>query len=100
MPFRKPHKRPAESKRGANKPQTPAEVTDFARRHGAEAVKILLHIARHSENDTARIAACRALLDRGGNRSMEASLSPIQTHEERLEEIEQCLRSTQQHRHQ
>jgi hypothetical protein len=42
-----------------------ADIKALAQSFGAEAITSLIEIARNSENDQARIAASRELLDRG-----------------------------------
>jgi hypothetical protein len=56
-------------RRGGRQAGTPnkatAEVKELAQTHGAKAIEELARIAFSSDNDTARIAAIRELLDRG-----------------------------------
>lgn len=41
------------------------EIKAIAGQHGEEVIGILLGIARASESDPARVAACREIIDRG-----------------------------------
>lgn len=46
-----------------------AEVKSLAQQHGAEAIEVLRKIMQESDNEPARIAAAKELLDRGYGRS-------------------------------
>lgn len=41
-----------------------AEVKALAQKHGPDAIKTLAKLAKDADSDTAKIAACRELLDR------------------------------------
>jgi hypothetical protein len=41
-----------------------AEVKSLAQKHGPDAIKTLARLAKEADSDTAKIAACRELLDR------------------------------------
>jgi hypothetical protein len=49
-----------------------ADVKALAQNHGGEAIAMLATILTTSENDSARIAAAKELLDRGYGKSMQA----------------------------
>ena len=47
------------------RPKGHGEIRDLARRHTATALRTLIEIAEHGENESARVSAANALLDRG-----------------------------------
>lgn len=49
-----------------------AELKAVAGEYTAEAIEILIGIARASESDAAKVSACRELLDRGHGKSTQA----------------------------
>lgn len=50
-----------------------AEIRTLASAYSAEAISILVEIARNADSDTAKIAACRELLDRGHGKARQAT---------------------------
>lgn len=48
------------------------EIKEAARLHGPEAIKKLLFLMRHGENETVQLAAANGLLDRGFGRPAQA----------------------------
>ena len=49
-------------------------LSDLARRHTADALQVLIEIAKHGESEAARVSAACAILDRGYGK-------PSQSHE-------------------
>lgn len=69
---------------GAGRPsgslsKTTADIRALAQSFGAEAINRLAHLAMNAENETAQIAACKELLDRGYGRSVQ-SLQNLDEH--------------------
>jgi hypothetical protein len=59
-PFRK-----GQSGNPGGRPKGDGEIRELARQHTALALRTLSEIADHGENESARVAAANALLDRG-----------------------------------
>lgn len=69
---------------GAGRPpgavnKTTADIKALAQSFGAAAVERLAHLAMKAESETAQIAACKELLDRGYGRSVQ-SLQNLDEH--------------------
>ena len=60
-------------------------LSEMAREHAPEALRVLLHVATKGESESARVTAANAILDRGYGRPMQshehtgANGGPIQT---------------------
>ena len=48
-----------------------AEIKVLAGAYSAEAIEILINIARNADGDAAKVAACKELLDRGHGKAMQ-----------------------------
>jgi len=57
--------RPGQSGNPGGRPRVAGEIRDLARQHTATALATLAEIAERGENESARVAAASALLDRG-----------------------------------
>jgi hypothetical protein len=55
-------------------PEQKATLSELARMHTVEALETLVHIAKNSESDSARVAAANAILDRAYGRRPQAVL--------------------------
>lgn len=49
-----------------------ASLGELARKHTADALKVLVEVAKKSESDSARVAAANAILDRGYGKARQA----------------------------
>ena len=47
------------------RPKASGDIRDLARQHSEAALQTLVEIAAHGENESARVAAANAILDRG-----------------------------------
>ena len=67
----------AKAKTGGRQKGTPNKITadlkKLASKHGPEAIKAILALAKTAENETTRLAAWRELLDRGYGRPAQFS---------------------------
>ncbi len=60
---------PGTSGNPGGRPRVIVEVRDLARQHGPEIVRALVAIARKGRSESARVAACREILDRAYGRT-------------------------------
>src|SRR5947207_8778417 len=60
--------RPGASGNPGGRPKLIADIRDLAREHTQAAVNTLVHIAENGKQESARVAAATALLDRGWGR--------------------------------
>src|SRR4030088_2714237 len=59
---------PGKSPNPGGRPAVVADIRDLARQHSGTAVNTLVHIAENGKQESARVAAASALLDRGWGR--------------------------------
>jgi len=64
-----------------------AELKSIAQEHTDKAIEVLVSIMTESENDQAKIAAAKELLDRGYGKSSQYIEATIHTHEDALDEL-------------
>lgn len=57
-------KRPGAGRKRGGKNAATLEIEAAAKRYAGDALKALVHVAKQSESDSARVAAASALLDR------------------------------------
>lgn len=67
-----PARRPGPGRPPGRKNSSTLEIEAKAKKYAGDALKALLDVARNSENDSARVAAASALLDRGYGRPKQA----------------------------
>ena len=63
---------PGQSGNPSGRPKTDIHIRDLARKHTEAAIATLLQIAQHGENESARVSAATALLDRAWGRPTQA----------------------------
>ena len=54
----------------------PTDIKSLARTHSEAAIRTLAHIAAQSGSDSARVAACQVLLDRGWGKPTQSHAGP------------------------
>ena len=59
---------PGQSGNPGGRPRVVAAIRDLARSHAADAIAALVDVALHGKNESARVAAASAILDRGFGR--------------------------------
>ena len=59
---------PGKSPNPGGRPKVVTDIRDLARQHSETAVAALVEIAEHGKNESARVSAATALLDRGFGR--------------------------------